>query len=78
MQFLIMVLVFLIMLFWIMVLVFLIVSNHGLDHLPLNFNEIIPQPKNAISDHALPTLDYLVLDHGLNHFLLDSRETCKP
>ncbi len=61
----------------IMVLVLLIVSNHGFDHLPLNFNETIPEPKNAIGDHGFPTFNYFVLDHGLNHFLLDFGETYK-
>ncbi len=61
----------------IMVLVLLIVSNHGFDHLPLNFNETIHEPKNAIGDPSFPTFDYFVLDHGLNHFLLDFGETYK-
>jgi hypothetical protein len=60
-----------------MVLVLLIVSNHGFDKKILNFNETIPKPKNAIGGHGLPTFDYVVLDHGFNHFLLDFGETYK-
>ncbi len=51
--------------------------DHGLEHFPQDFNESIPKPTNAIGEHGLPTLDYLVLDHGLNHLLLDSREKYK-